>query len=63
MLTPSPMDPSIEIYSEVHGDGAPLLLGFPMMASQAEVFGEFGAATLTGYLDGLTDRYRVLLVD
>lgn len=63
MVTSSPTDPSIEIYFEVHGDGAPLLLGFPMMASQAEVFGDFGAATLAGYLDGLTDRYRVLLVD
>jgi pimeloyl-ACP methyl ester carboxylesterase len=33
------------------------------MASHAEIFGDDGAAVLRGYLDRLTDRYRVLLVD
>ena len=61
--TSSRLHPPSEIYFEVHGDGVPLLLGFPMMASQAEIFGDFGAATLSGYLEGLTDRYRVLLID
>ena len=47
----------------LHGDGVPLLLGFPMMASHSEIFGEAGREVLHGYLDRLTDRYRVLLVD
>ena len=33
------------------------------MASHAEIFGAAGAAVLRGYLDRLSDRYRVLLVD
>jgi pimeloyl-ACP methyl ester carboxylesterase len=63
MRVPSPSDPTKTIHFEIHGDGTPLLLGFPMMASHAEIFGEVGAALLRGYLERLTDRYRVLLVD
>jgi len=63
MRTPSPSDPSLEIHWRCEGDGRPLLLGFPMLASQREVFGERGEATLCGYLERLTDAYRVLLVD
>jgi len=55
--------PATAIHFEVHGAGVPLFLGFPIMASHAEIFGEVGAAVLRGYLDRLTDRYRVLLVD
>ena len=53
------------IHFEVHGpeDGAPLFLGFPLMASYAEIFGEEQAAVKNGFLSRLTDRYRVLLVD
>lgn len=54
------------IYFEVHGpdDGVPLFLGFPLMASYGEIFGpELATAVKDGYLDMLTDRYRVLLVD
>jgi len=51
------------IHFEVHGTGVPLLLGFPIMASHGEIFGPDGAAVLRGYLERLTDRYRVLLVD
>lgn len=47
----------------VHGAGRPLFLGFPLMASHAAIFGAGAAATLDGFLDRLTDRYRVLLVD
>jgi len=54
---------STSIYHEIHGTGVPLLLGFPIMASHAEIFGSDGAAVLNGYLDRLTDRYRVLLAD
>lgn len=55
--------PTSHIHFEVHGEGVPLFLGFPLMASQAEIFGEAGAAVLRGYLDRLTDRYRVLVAD
>jgi len=52
-----------KIHFEVHGSGIPLFLGFPLMASYAEIFGAASAPVLSGYLDRLTDRYRVLLVD
>lgn len=55
--------PPDAIHIAVHGDGEPLLLGFPLMASHAEVFGEAAGEVLRGYLDRLTDRYRVLLLD
>lgn len=58
-----PYDSKTDVYYEVHGDGVPLLLGFPLMASSREIFGEFGGTTLQGYLSRLTDHYRVLLVD
>ena len=53
------------IHFEVHGheNGAPLFLGFPLMASYAEIFGQEQAAVKDGFLSRLTDRYRVLLVD
>lgn len=41
----------------------PLFLGFPLMASYGEIFGPERAAVKDGFLDRLTDRYRVLLVD
>jgi pimeloyl-ACP methyl ester carboxylesterase len=59
----SPPVPSTAIHYEVHGAGIPLFLGFPLMASHAQIFGADGASVLRGYLDRLTDRYRVLLVD
>lgn len=51
------------VYFEVHGHGRPLFLGFPIMASHAAIFGAAQASTREAFLDGLTDRYRVLLVD
>src|SRR5262245_39437981 len=51
------------VYYEVHGKGRPLFLGFPIMASHGAIFGEAQAAVQTAFLDGLTDRYEVLLVD
>ena len=51
------------VYYEVHGDGVPLFLGFPVLASYAQVFGSVVAHVKQGFLDRLTDRYRVLLVD
>ncbi|MGK3998234.1 alpha/beta fold hydrolase [Sorangium sp. So ce1024] len=49
------------IHHETHGQGAPLLLGFPLMASPWP--GDPELAVLKGYLERLTDRYRVLVVD
>ena len=63
MNSVSPSIPSTAIHYELHGAGIPLFLGFPLMASHADIFGADGAAVLRGYLDRLTDRYRVLLVD
>ena len=53
------------IHFKVHGpeDGVPLFLGFPLMASYGEIFGQAQAAVKDGYLNALTDRYRVLLAD
>lgn len=53
------------IHFEVHGpeDGVPLFLGFPLMASYAEIFGPERAAVKDGFLGGLSDHYRVLLAD
>jgi len=58
-----PMDPTTGVFYELHGTGAPLLIGLPLFASHTQVFGADSAAWLNGYLDRLTDRYRVLLVD
>jgi pimeloyl-ACP methyl ester carboxylesterase len=58
-----PVHEKTGIYYEVHGHGTPLLLGFPIMASHAEIFGTAAAAVREGFLSGLTDRYRVLLMD
>ena len=51
------------VYFEVHGAGAPLFLGFPIMASHALVFGDAAAEMRSGFLAGLTDGSQVLLVD
>ena len=58
-----PIDDQSGVYYELHGDGAPLFLSFPIMASHGEIFGDQAAAIREGYLSRLTDRYRVLLVD
>lgn len=58
-----PLDPRTGVHYELHGQGIPLLIGLPLMASHVEIFGAEMAPVLTGYLDRLTDRYRVLLVD
>ena len=44
-------------------NGVALMLGLPLMASHTTIFGPDSGATLNGYLDRLTDVYRVLLVD
>ena len=58
-----PLDETTGVYWEAHGRGAPLMIGLPLMASHTAIFGDVAAAILSGYLDRLTDRYRVLLLD
>lgn len=58
-----PLDPATGVHYEVQGQGRPLLIGLPLMASCHDIFGAGFDATLHGYLDGLTERYRVLRVD
>ena len=58
-----PIDSASGVYYELHGDGEPLFLGFPVMATHAEIFGAEAGAVRESYLAQLTDRYRVLLVD
>jgi pimeloyl-ACP methyl ester carboxylesterase len=48
---------------EVHGSGEPLFLGFPLMASHAEIFGEDAGRVRRGFLERLLDSYRVLFID
>jgi pimeloyl-ACP methyl ester carboxylesterase len=58
-----PLDPATGVFYELHGQGKPLMITLPLMASHTELFGAGSAAMLAGYLDRLTDRYEVLLVD
>ncbi len=58
-----PMDPTTGVFYELHGQGPPLLIGLPLFASHTQVFGADSATWLHGYLERLTDRYQVLLVD
>jgi pimeloyl-ACP methyl ester carboxylesterase len=58
-----PLDPASGVYYEVQGRGRPLLIGLPLMASFTQLFGPEMQGVLDGYLDRLTDRYRVLRVD
>ena len=58
-----PLDPASGVHFEVQGQGQPLLIGLPLMASFTELFGSEMQPVLDGYLNRLTDRYRVLRVD
>ena len=58
-----PLDPRSGVYYELHGRGTPLLFGFPLFASHAQIFGSDQAPVLSRFLERFTDRYRVLLVD
>lgn len=60
-----PLDAATGVFHALYGptDGRPLMIGLPLMASFEEIFGHALAPVLQGYLDRLTDRYRVLLVD
>ncbi|WP_144289855.1 alpha/beta fold hydrolase [Ideonella sp. A 288] len=58
-----PLDPASGVFYDVQGHGQPLLIGLPLMASFTELFGSEMQPVLDGYLNRLTDRYRVLRVD
>lgn len=60
-----PLDAHTGVFHALHGParGRPLLVTLPLMASFEAIFGPALAPVLQGYLDRLTDRYRVLLVD
>lgn len=58
-----PLDPTSGVHFSLHGQGQPLILGFPIMASHSNIFGAVQASVLSGFLDRLTDRYRVLVMD
>lgn len=58
-----PLHAESGVYYEVHGTGLPLFLGFPILASHAEVFGEAAGTVRDQFLAGLTDRYQVMLAD
>lgn len=60
-----PLDAATGVYYAVHGprEGRPLMILLPLMASFGEIFGADAQPVLQGYLERLTDRYRVLLMD
>ncbi len=58
-----PLDPKSGVFYELHGQGQPLLIGLPLMASFTRILGVELQGVFDGYLERLTDRYRVLLVD
>jgi pimeloyl-ACP methyl ester carboxylesterase len=58
-----PLDPASGVFYEVQGQGQPLLIGLPLMASFTQLFGAEMQPVLDGYLQPLLDRYRVLRVD
>ena len=58
-----PLDERTGVFYEVHGGGKPLLLGFPIMASHHEIFGDDAGCIKDEFLRALTEDYSVLLVD
>ncbi|MFN5644414.1 MAG: alpha/beta fold hydrolase [Sphingomonadales bacterium] len=58
-----PIDARTGIHWQKHGEGAPLFVGLPLMASQIEIFGSESQAMLDAWLDALTQRHCVLLAD
>lgn len=58
-----PLDPASGVYYEVVGKGPPVLVGLPLMASHADIFGPEGQACHDGYVNGLADRFSLILMD
>lgn len=55
------MTTASKIHFETYGHGAPLVLGYPLTASKLP--DSPAPEALRGYLERLSDRYRVLVVD
>jgi len=58
-----PIDARTGVFYVLHGQGRPLMITLPLMASFVDIFGADLQHVLDGYLQRLTDRYQVLLVD
>jgi pimeloyl-ACP methyl ester carboxylesterase len=58
-----PVDPGTGIFYRVEGQGPSILITLPIFASQAKILGPEAGAVADAYLAGLTDRYRILLLD
>lgn len=58
-----PIDARTGVFYALHGQGQPLMITLPLMASFVDIFGTELQPVLDGYLQRLTDRYRVLLLD
>lgn len=58
-----PLDPHTGVFYSLHGQGEPLMITLPLMASHTDLFGPESQDFLDAYLNAFTDRYRVLLVD
>jgi len=58
-----PIDPNSGVFFEVHGNGAPIMLTLPLMASHEAIFGEQGRMVFEGYLKPFARDYAVLLLD
>lgn len=58
-----PLVPGSGVWFDVTGEGVPLLVGLPLMASHAEIFGPATQAMFDGFMRGLADRYRVCTID
>lgn len=58
-----PLSEQTGVYFEVFGEGAPLFIGFPIMASHGQIFGAAADRIRQAFVDQFKDKYRVLLVD
>lgn len=60
-----PFEPATGVYYELWGppSGRPLMVTLPLMASFGSIFGPELEPVQNDYLERLTDRYRVLLLD
>lgn len=58
-----PLDTNSGVWFELAGEGVPLLVGLPLMASHAAIFGPAAQPMYDAFVAGLADRYRVCTID
>ena len=58
-----PLDPKSGVWFELAGSGVPLLIGLPLMASHAHIFGVAAQPMYDGFVTALADVYRVCTID